>query len=238
MTRRNVFISYAREDRLEVEAAAELLRAGGVQVFIDVRDIAYGQRWEDALGTALQRCERVLVFWSEYAAASEWVDREWRLAHKLGKRIVPARLDDTPMPPDLAQFHALQRPRRAPAPPSRPRADAYAGAPYPGPAPRQPAPAQALPPKPAQAPRSRPGTAATVAALAAIGAAAGSWLLLGDAPQVSLPPPLPPVSTDSRLELIVGLLLALAVPLAAWQLWRRRRVPAEAARFVREVFSA
>jgi TIR domain len=109
MARRAVFISYAREDRPQVEPSAELLRAGGVQVFIDVSGIDYGDRWQDVLRGALEQCERVMVFWSLAAKASEWVDREWRYALSLGKRIVPTLLDRTPLPDELQQFQALPR---------------------------------------------------------------------------------------------------------------------------------
>lgn len=111
MAQRTIFISYAHENRPEVEPSAELLRAGGVQVFIDVAGIAYGDRWQDTLQQALDQCERVLVFWSLAAKASEWVDREWRYALQLGKRIVPTLLDDTPLPPELSQFQTLSQRR-------------------------------------------------------------------------------------------------------------------------------
>ena len=115
MAQRTIFISYAHENRPEVEPSAELLRAGGVQVFIDVAGIAYGDRWQDTLQQALDQCERVMVFWSLAAKASEWVDREWRYALQLGKRIVPTLLDDTPLPPELSQFQTLSQRRSADA---------------------------------------------------------------------------------------------------------------------------
>lgn len=102
-----VFISYSRQDRVRVNAAVELLRAGGVQVFLDVVDLTYGDQWKDALLQALRLCERVMVFWSKAASASEWVEREWRFALSVGKRIVPTLLDQTPLPGELANLHAV-----------------------------------------------------------------------------------------------------------------------------------
>lgn len=91
MASRSVFISYSRSDRDDVDdVRSPLLRAIGV--FLDVVDIDYGERWKDALMKAPQRCERVMVFWSQAAAASEWVEREWRFALGLGKKIVPTLL--------------------------------------------------------------------------------------------------------------------------------------------------
>lgn len=114
MAQRSVFISYAREDWPEVEASADLLRAGGVKVFIDTRDIPFGDRWQEALRKALERCERVLVFWSLAARGSDWVEREWRTALSLGKRIVPMLLDATPLPSELQPLHALLHRRDRP----------------------------------------------------------------------------------------------------------------------------
>jgi hypothetical protein len=102
-----VFISYAREDSQWVYRAADLLRAGGAEVFLDAQDIPFGDRWKDRIVSTLNEVERVLVFWSEHAAKSEWVQREWRLALDLRKRLVPVILDRTPLPPLLREFQAL-----------------------------------------------------------------------------------------------------------------------------------
>ena len=87
MAGRRIFISYARDDGPRVEKDAALLRAGGARVFIDVQDIEAGSPWEPALESALAKCERVMVFWSRAAKGSTWVDREWRTALRLGKRV-------------------------------------------------------------------------------------------------------------------------------------------------------
>ena len=109
METRSVFISYARADGPIVLPDVELLRAGGVRVFMDVRDIEYGERWHAVLKRAIDTCERVIVFWSAAAKISEWVEREWRMAVERGKKIVPTLLDDTPLPQELAAFQALRR---------------------------------------------------------------------------------------------------------------------------------
>jgi hypothetical protein len=136
MARRSVFISYAHADRPRVEESAALLRAGGVTIFIDVVDIDYGERWMDVLKRALDKCERVMVFWSVAAKASDWVEKEWRYALTLGKKIVPTLLDQTPLPEELCAFQALKRfsTSSAAAPPdpnSRPTPVAPSPAPVP-----------------------------------------------------------------------------------------------------------
>lgn len=107
MNRRTVFVSYSRKDSTQVAKAVELLEAGGADVFRDLDDIQYGDRWEDVIRTKLAEAERVLVFWSMHAQLSEWVEREWMVAISMQKRVVPILLDQTPLPPELGQFHAL-----------------------------------------------------------------------------------------------------------------------------------
>lgn len=107
MSRRTVFVSYSRKDSTQVEKAVELLEAGGADVFRDLDDIRYGDRWEDVIRTQLAEAERVLVFWSVHAQLSEWVEREWSIAISMQKRVVPILLDQTPLPRELGQFHAL-----------------------------------------------------------------------------------------------------------------------------------
>jgi hypothetical protein len=102
-----VFISYSRADSTVVTLAARLLRAGGAIVFQDVVDIEFGAKWQEVLMTAISKCERVLVFWSAAAAASQWVEHEWRTALAAGKSIVPMLLDKTPLPSELAVFNAM-----------------------------------------------------------------------------------------------------------------------------------
>jgi hypothetical protein len=118
---RPVFISYARLDQPLVARAVEFLRAGGLHVFVDSQSIAYGTDWRQALGEAIENAERVMLFWTAAAAASRWVTREWQLALKRGKKVVPTLLDDTPLPPALARLHAVTTLRGLfPAPVRRP----------------------------------------------------------------------------------------------------------------------
>lgn len=118
---RPVFISYARIDQSLVSRAVEFLRGGGLQVFLDSQSIAYGADWRQALIQAIEDSERVMLFWTASAAMSRWVKREWQLALKRGKKVVPTLLDDTPLPAPLARLHAVTSLRGLfPSPPRRP----------------------------------------------------------------------------------------------------------------------
>ncbi len=187
MPSRTVFISYARTDRAAVDQAVDLLRAGGVRVFLDVASIEFGARWKDALMNALRRCERVMVFWSRAAAASEWVEREWRYALELGKKIVPTLLDPTPLPPELAEFQAVKRLMPQPAIVTQAldagvRVTTGAQA---GPSPRAP-PAPTAP----KAPGRRGAVVAIAGAAVLLALAAGGyWLLSAPRQAAQVPPP-------------------------------------------------
>jgi hypothetical protein len=186
MACRTVFISYARADRDAVDQAVDLLRAGGVRVFLDIAAIEFGARWKDALYDALRRCERVMVFWSRAAAASEWVEREWRYALELGKKIVPTLLDPTPLPPELAEFQAVRRlmPQPAIVTQALGAGDDVATGVQPGPAPRAP---------PASAAPGRRGAAVAIAGAAVVLAIAAGGYWLASAPRHAAQAP-PPVS--------------------------------------------
>ena len=104
---RTVFVSYSRKDSDRIQQAVALLEAGGAQVFRDIDDIKFGDDWEEVITRTLQECERVMIFWSANAKASEWVGREYTIALTQQKRMVPVLLDSTPLPPELSRYHAL-----------------------------------------------------------------------------------------------------------------------------------
>ena len=49
----HVFISYVRENQLEVDRLADDLRNAGVDVWLDREQIAPGRRWQRAIRTAI-----------------------------------------------------------------------------------------------------------------------------------------------------------------------------------------
>ena len=102
-----VFVSYSREDKELVLTAVRLLRASGVTVFLDIEDIAYGDKWESVLLENLRAAERILIFWSAHASKSEWVRREYISAISNGLRVIPVPLDSTPLPAELSVYQAL-----------------------------------------------------------------------------------------------------------------------------------
>lgn len=106
---RAVFVSYSREDLDKVRPIARVLRTlPGVSVFLDVEDIRHGDRWEEVLDEKLKASGQMYVFWSEHASKSDYVRREYLTAlQNPATRIIPVKLDETPLPPKLAGFQAM-----------------------------------------------------------------------------------------------------------------------------------
>lgn len=102
-----IFASYASKDRAEVLERVASLEALGMDVFVDCLDISEGQRWEEGIQRQICTRDALLLFWSRAAAASRWVEQEWKLA--LEERgldyIFPNALETPslcPPPPPLA----------------------------------------------------------------------------------------------------------------------------------------
>mgnify|MGYP001359811501 CR=1 FL=1 len=104
---RQAFLSYARQDRVEVVKRAQALRAVGVNFFQDILSIEPGEQWEARLYHEIDTCDLFLLFWSSHAARSEWVLREAQYAMDRQKLspggevpdITPVILEGPPIPP-------------------------------------------------------------------------------------------------------------------------------------------
>ena len=68
----SVFISYSRKDKVIAKALADDLAAAGVPVWWD-REIYPGDDFHNAIVTALDQAQAVIVIWSADSAASPWV---------------------------------------------------------------------------------------------------------------------------------------------------------------------
>ena len=83
------FVSYAREDRDIALRLTDDLRAAGVDVWIDHRNIRGGDPWDEAVETALRQSPTMLVILSPDAVQSRSVMDEVSYALEEGKRVVP-----------------------------------------------------------------------------------------------------------------------------------------------------
>jgi hypothetical protein len=99
---RDVFISYAREDKPKAELIVQALGREGLSVWWD-RKIPPGKSYSEMIGQALDSAKCIIVLWSKQSVASDWVKDE----AEEGKRrriLVPAMIEDVIAPLGFRQF--------------------------------------------------------------------------------------------------------------------------------------
>lgn len=98
-----VFLSHSSKDRAIVERVGEELRRMALKPWLDVQQIAPGERIPQKLSTALASAGYFLIFWSSSAANSRWVQSEvdaafFRWADNQSILIIPVLLDNSELP--------------------------------------------------------------------------------------------------------------------------------------------
>lgn len=99
-----VFLSYAREDRVRAEQVAHGLEAAGVEVFWD-NEIPPGQTWADYIESKLTHCKALIVLWSQTSTKSQWVREEARMGRDKGV-LIPAMIDNSMAPFGFGEVQA------------------------------------------------------------------------------------------------------------------------------------
>ena len=93
-----IFVSHSSDNNAQAIALARWLEhEGWNDIFLDLdpeRGIKAGERWEDALRNAADRCEAVLFLVSRAWLSSEWCRDEFRLARHLRKRLFGILIED------------------------------------------------------------------------------------------------------------------------------------------------
>ncbi|MGH1366739.1 MAG: toll/interleukin-1 receptor domain-containing protein [Calditrichia bacterium] len=107
-----VFFSYAREDKKLVEDIYDQLNSFGVKLWMDVKDILPGQKWEQTISKALIKSEFVVVFFSSNSVSKRgYIQKEFKLALSTLDMfpdddifIIPVRLDNCVIPQRFAHL--------------------------------------------------------------------------------------------------------------------------------------
>ncbi|MCI0559859.1 MAG: toll/interleukin-1 receptor domain-containing protein [Nitrososphaera sp.] len=109
---RTAFASYASENREEVLSRIQGMKkiAPDLDIFVDVLSLRSGQNWQAKLEEHVPKKDIFYLFWSQPAACSEWVEREWRLAlQRRGLNYIdPVPLEEpdrAPPPQELSALH-------------------------------------------------------------------------------------------------------------------------------------
>lgn len=95
-----IFISHSSKNNEDAIAVRDWLRAQGyAQTFLDLdpeQGFAPGQRWQEELRKAGERCAAIIFLVSPDWVASEWCQTEFLVASQLGKRMFPLMIAPTP----------------------------------------------------------------------------------------------------------------------------------------------
>lgn len=111
-----IFCSYSHQDTAIVERVERAYRILGFDFLRDVHSLKSGQDWNDELYRLIDEADIFQLFWSDAAAQSDYVAREWQYALQLnrdsGNFIRPVYWD-SPMPPvpdELDHIHFAYEP--------------------------------------------------------------------------------------------------------------------------------
>ncbi|MVM34856.1 TIR domain-containing protein [Spirosoma sp. HMF4905] len=99
-----LFVSYSHEDEAVIKPLVDLLRTKEGLVFFDRDSILAGDEWNPKILSAIDSCDKFIVFWSIKSAESFYVEKEFTRAINDKKTIIPILLDGTELPQSLARF--------------------------------------------------------------------------------------------------------------------------------------
>ncbi len=113
---RSIFPSYSHKDENVVERLEVYSAALGDEYLRDVKKLRAGQSWEKELTNFIKRADVFQLFWSENAAGSKHVEKEWRCALKEREtRPVPCFIRPVywtpqphPIPEELGDLHFVR----------------------------------------------------------------------------------------------------------------------------------
>lgn len=101
----DIFVSYAREDQRSARMIVAQLTSAGFSVWWD-DGIHAGTQWDAEINNKLLASKAVIVLWSPFSAASEWVRREATHARERQK-LVPVFIRRCQLPSDFSEIHTL-----------------------------------------------------------------------------------------------------------------------------------
>ncbi len=93
----HIFISYAHKERRVVEALFKPLDRVYQNVWFD-RELTGGDVWWERIVKQIENCDIFLIVLSELWLRSDWSKREYDEAVKLGKKLLPIRIEEIKMP--------------------------------------------------------------------------------------------------------------------------------------------
>ena len=112
----NVFISYAKEDRVSAEKLFDFLELHGYDPWLDKRKLLVGQQWDIEINRALKKADFVILLLSKISIAKRgYLQREFKIALDYSEEkldsdifIIPIKIDDCEIPENLKKFQWIE----------------------------------------------------------------------------------------------------------------------------------
>jgi serine/threonine-protein kinase len=101
---RDVFISYASQDKAVADAVCEALESAGVTCWIAPRDVTPGEFYAESIVHAIDSTKVIVLVLSKNAAESQHVLSEVERARSRRHAVVSLRIDLAPLPAGLEYF--------------------------------------------------------------------------------------------------------------------------------------
>jgi adenylate cyclase len=101
---REVFISYASQDKPVADAVVGALELAGLKCWIAPRDVTPGGHYADAIMGAISGAKTLVLVLSDSALASKHVGKEIERASSKGRAIIALRTTATPLTPAFEYF--------------------------------------------------------------------------------------------------------------------------------------
>src|SRR5437867_13240136 len=109
----STFLSHNSSDKEVAREIAMFLAAENITVWFDEWQISAGDSIVAKIEEGLKDCSHFVILWSQNASTSSWVRRELRsvLARAIETgvpKVIPVRLDATPLPELLADLRYIR----------------------------------------------------------------------------------------------------------------------------------
>ena len=100
----DVFISYSSADQTAADRAGAALQKNRIRCWTAPRKMLAGQRWPQEIANAIARARILVLVLSRRSIRSIQVRRELELAKDWDLKLVPLRLDDAELPPEMSSL--------------------------------------------------------------------------------------------------------------------------------------
>jgi len=104
MPAKDVFISYASQDKVEADAVVGTLERAGLKCWIAPRDVTPGAHYADEIISAISGARALILVLSDSALTSKHVGKEVERASSKGRPIITLRTSIAPLTPALEYF--------------------------------------------------------------------------------------------------------------------------------------